>query len=94
MSGGEPGTRTLNLAVKSRLLCQIELAPLTDSLTNDRGLTFIALKINSHRSCAPISTKQANWGGRWDSNPRRPGSQPGALPAELRPPLNLRSLSN
>ncbi len=26
--GGEPGTRTLNLAVKSRLLCQIELAPL------------------------------------------------------------------
>jgi hypothetical protein len=29
------------------------------------------------------------WGGRWDSNPRRPGSQPGALPAELRPPLNL-----
>ncbi len=28
------------------------------------------------------------WGGRWDSNPRRPGSQPGALPTELRPPLN------
>ncbi len=28
-----------------------------------------------------------NWGGRWDSNPRRPGSQPGALPTELRPPL-------
>ena len=27
------------------------------------------------------------WGGRWDSNPRRPGSQPGALPTELRPPL-------
>ena len=26
------------------------------------------------------------WGGRWDSNPRQPGSQPGALPAELRPP--------
>ena len=26
------------------------------------------------------------WGERWDSNPRRPGSQPGALPAELRPP--------
>ena len=26
------------------------------------------------------------WGGRWDSNPRRPGSQPGALPTELRPP--------
>ena len=27
------------------------------------------------------------WGGRWDSNPRRPGPQPGALPTELRPPL-------
>ena len=26
------------------------------------------------------------WGGRWDSNPRRPESQSGALPAELRPP--------
>ncbi len=25
--GGGPGTRTPNLAVKSRLLCQIELAP-------------------------------------------------------------------
>ena len=28
------------------------------------------------------------WGGRWDSNPRQPRSQPGALPTELRPPLN------
>ena len=27
-----------------------------------------------------------NWGGRWDSNPRRPESQSGALPTELRPP--------
>src|SRR5580658_2501530 len=26
------------------------------------------------------------WGGRRDSNPRQPGSQPGALPTELRPP--------
>jgi hypothetical protein len=26
------------------------------------------------------------WGERWDSNPRHPGPQPGALPAELRPP--------
>jgi hypothetical protein len=25
-------------------------------------------------------------GGRWDSNPRQPRSQPGALPTELRPP--------
>ena len=27
------------------------------------------------------------WGGRWGSNPRRPESQSGALPTELRPPL-------
>ena len=33
------------------------------------------------------SGREADWGGRWDSNPRRPGSQPGALPTELRPPL-------
>ena len=26
------------------------------------------------------------WGGRWGLNPRPPGSQPGALPTELRPP--------
>ena len=26
------------------------------------------------------------WGERWDSNPRHPGPQPGALPTELRPP--------
>ena len=27
------------------------------------------------------------WGGRWGSNPRPPESQSGALPTELRPPL-------
>ncbi len=26
------------------------------------------------------------WGGRWGSNPRRPESQSGALPTELRSP--------
>ena len=26
------------------------------------------------------------WGGRWESNPRQPESQSGALPTELRPP--------
>jgi hypothetical protein len=31
------------------------------------------------------------WGGRWDSNPRRPESQSGALPTELRPPQCLYS---
>ena len=28
------------------------------------------------------------WGGRWDSNPRRPDPQSGALPTELRPPCH------
>ena len=32
------------------------------------------------------------WGGRWGLNPRPPESQSGALPTELRPPLN-RSIS-
>ena len=30
-------------------------------------------------------------GGRWDSNPRPPGPQPGALPTELRPPREAQS---
>ncbi len=29
----------------------------------------------------------AKWGERWDSNPRPPEPQSGALPTELRPPL-------
>src|SRR5439155_3405902 len=32
----------------------------------------------------------AEWGGRWDSNPRQPESQSGTLPAELRPPSTSR----
>ena len=31
----------------------------------------------------------AQWGERRGSNPRHPGPQPGALPAELRPPCLL-----
>ena len=34
-----------------------------------------------------------HWGERRGSNPRHPGPQPGALPAELRPPLNCRGES-
>ena len=33
--------------------------------------------------------RREGWGGRWDSNPRRPESQSGALPTELRPPFFL-----
>src|SRR5690348_5983532 len=32
---------------------------------------------------------QKGWGERGDSNPRHPGPQPGALPAELRPPSRV-----
>src|SRR5690606_8445641 len=34
----------------------------------------------------PYWQKLGGWGGRWDSNPRRPDPQSGALPTELRPP--------
>ena len=49
-----------------------------------RGKTTLspqcAAVVTGVRSAASI------WGGRWDSNPRRPESQSGALPTELRPP--------
>ena len=35
-----------------------------------------------------LISKEKNWGDRWDSNPRRPESQSGTLPTELRSPLN------
>src|SRR5690606_37415569 len=34
----------------------------------------------------PAAGNWRGWGGRWDSNPRRPDPQSGALPTELRPP--------
>src|SRR5690606_27998025 len=33
-----------------------------------------------------VASAGREWGGRWDSNPRRPDPQSGALPTELRPP--------
>ena len=33
-----------------------------------------------------VASSAVRWGGRWDSNPRRPEPQSGALPTELRPP--------
>ena len=36
-----------------------------------------------------VTTK--TWGERRGSNPRHPGPQPGALPAELRPPCVAKS---
>lgn len=51
-----------------------------------QSLPATSAHINSQPRAMFAGCACANWGGRWDSNPRRPGSQPGALPAELRPP--------
>ena len=40
----------------------------------------------ANRQTTRLVPSNRNWGGRRDSNPRRPESQSGALPAELRPP--------
>ena len=48
---------------------------------------------NNEMACCQIFRqirRREKWGGRWDSNPRRPGSQPGALPTELRPPRYIK----
>ncbi|MEN9450658.1 MAG: hypothetical protein RJA83_1276, partial [Pseudomonadota bacterium] len=39
----------------------------------------------------PAELTAQKWGERWGSNPRQPESQSGALPTELRPPLNIRA---
>ena len=50
---------------------------------NKTKTTLFVLFVDVVAGCPIIDLK---WGGRWDSNPRRPESQSGALPAELRPP--------
>lgn len=35
---------------------------------------------------SPLPQKKKKWGERWDSNPRQPESQSGALPTELLSP--------
>ncbi len=37
---------------------------------------------------SPLTRALHDWGGRWDSNPRRQESQSWTLPTELRPPLS------
>ena len=41
----------------------------------------------SSKTINPTTPLFKSWGGRWGSNPRQPESQSGALPTELRPPL-------
>jgi hypothetical protein len=65
-----------------------------DSPTCTRLPTLLLVTDRDHIKSIPvvvasrvsIQAATKKWGGRWDSNPRRPGSQPGALPTELRPP--------
>src|SRR5262245_13068203 len=48
-------------------------------------LNYVATK-SRIKNLAPIEYTAERWGERWESNPRHPGPQPGALPIELRPP--------
>jgi hypothetical protein len=43
------------------------------------------------KSCALPLGDIPVWGERWDSNPRQPEPQSGALPTELRPPYGAPS---
>ncbi len=43
----------------------------------------------THRGIFRLMWRGAIWGERWDSNPRQPESQSGALPTELRPPWSF-----
>ena len=71
------------------------LEPQLRSSTNPVRLPgFLTVPDRDHKQSIPVAVTTCDqarvttnkWGGRWDSNPRRPGSQPGALPTELRPP--------
>ncbi len=71
------------------------LEPKSSASTNSATLaqiTAIALcsAVNSvddrHKA---VQVVNSDWGERWDSNPRRPESQSGALPTELRSPYSI-----
>lgn len=49
-----------------------------------------ACAITSHYAILRTDQQHGRWGERRDSNPRHPGPQPGALPAELLPPPQSR----
>lgn len=52
---GEPaGSRTQNLAVKSRLLCQLSYGPIVGNPSHSRQIIKITLKIHIH--CIPFAT--------------------------------------
>src|SRR6266540_6846744 len=63
--------------------------PLADSKSAALSTELRGLAQAASRLAFGVLTKRRRrvWqGGGWDSNPRPPGPQPGALPAELPPP--------
>lgn len=72
-AGGE--TRTPNIQIRSLTLYPVELRPQTEKRREDFIENFVG--------------RRRNWGERRGLNPRPLESQSRALPAELRPPLNL-----
>ena len=50
--------------------------------------------VNLLKSLDFLTTAVLKWGDRWDSNPRQPESQSGALPTELRSPVILSNLKS
>ena len=46
--------------------------------------------LQNGKSACEFAVPDFKWGGRWDSNPRQPEPQSGALPTELHPPYLVR----
>ena len=53
----------------------------------------VSTNFTTSADCELIA-QMLQWGGRWGSNPRPPESQSGALPTELRPPLQTDTFSS
>lgn len=49
---------------------------------------WVSFLLNGHKKSHPVTGWLffLSWGERWDSNPRQPVPQTGALPTELRSP--------
>ena len=45
--------------------------------------------LQNGKSACEFAVPDFKWGGRWDSNPRQPEPQSGALPTELHPPYRM-----
>ena len=76
--GFEPGS----LAYETSVLAP---GPSRSSAAAPVGFEPTSLRVTDARSAVEL---QRRIGDRWDSNPYVPGSQPGALPVELRPQWN------